>query len=50
MPGVRLGYGKYKCLGHNLAIMEMGKVIFAVKSFELLDVIEWDWLTNVDSL
>jgi cytochrome P450 len=24
------GYGKYKCLGHNIAIMEMGKVVFEV--------------------
>ena len=27
------GYGKYKCLGHNIAMMEMGKVIFEVSNF-----------------
>jgi cytochrome P450 len=27
------GYGKYKCLGHNIAIMEMGKVIFEASNF-----------------
>jgi cytochrome P450 len=36
------GYGKYKCLGHNIAIMEMGKVIFEASNFYFADLVEED--------
>jgi cytochrome P450 len=44
------GYGKFKCLGHNIAMMEMGKVIFEVSNSWFVDLIEEYWLTDIDSL